>query len=32
VKEYEKAFQWLPPDDPNREAARTRVDQLKRHD
>jgi hypothetical protein len=32
VKEYEKAFQWLPQDDPNREVARTRVDQLKRHD
>jgi len=32
VKEYQKAFQWLPQDDPNREIARTRVDQLKRHD
>ena len=32
VKEYEKAFQWLSSDDPNREIARTRVDQLKRHD
>jgi tetratricopeptide (TPR) repeat protein len=32
VKEYEKAFQWLPADDPNREIARTRIDQLKRHD
>jgi hypothetical protein len=32
VKEYEKAFQWLSADDPNREIARTRVDQLKRHD
>jgi len=32
VKEYEKAFQWLPQDDPNREVARSRVDQLKRHD
>lgn len=32
VKEYEKAFQWLPQNDPNREVARSRVDQLKRHD
>jgi len=32
VKEYEKAFQWLSPDDPNREVARARVDQLKRND
>jgi hypothetical protein len=32
VKEYQKAFQWLPADDPNREVARTRVDQLKRDD
>src|SRR6185436_9358556 len=32
VKEYEKAFQWLSSDDPNREIARSRVDQLKRHD
>jgi tetratricopeptide (TPR) repeat protein len=29
LKEYEKAAQWLPAEDPNREAARTRADQLK---
>jgi len=32
VKEYEKAYQWLPADEANREVARTRVDQLKRRD
>lgn len=30
VKAYDKAIQWLPLDDPNRQAARTRVEQLKR--
>jgi tetratricopeptide (TPR) repeat protein len=30
LKEFEKAVQWLPPDDPNRAVAQTRVDQLKR--
>lgn len=30
VKAYEKAIQWLPSDDPNRQVARTRVEQLKR--
>jgi len=29
VKEYEKASQWLPGDDPDREIARARADQLK---
>ena len=31
LKEYEKAVQWLPSDDPSRQIARTRVDQLKRN-
>ena len=31
LKEYEKAVQWLPIDDPNRQAARERVEQLKRN-
>ena len=30
LKAYDKAIQWLPSDDPNRQAARTRVEQLKR--
>jgi hypothetical protein len=30
VREYEKAVQWLPTDDPRRQLARTRVEQLKR--
>ena len=30
LKAYDKAIQWLPPDDPNRQAAQTRVEQLKR--
>lgn len=30
LKEFEKAVQWLPPGDPNREIAQNRVDQLKR--
>ena len=30
VREYEKAVQWLPADDPRRQLARTRVEQLKR--
>ena len=30
LKAYDKAIQWLPLDDPNRQAARTRVEQLKR--
>jgi len=29
VREYEKAAQWLPGDDPDRETARTRADQLR---
>ena len=29
LKEYEKAAQWLPPDDPNREIAKARAEQLK---
>jgi FHA domain-containing protein len=29
MKEYEKAAQWLPGDDPDREVARSRADQLK---
>ncbi|HJR60853.1 MAG TPA: FHA domain-containing protein [Vicinamibacterales bacterium] len=32
LKEYEKALQWLPPDDPNRQVARARIEQLKRND
>jgi tetratricopeptide (TPR) repeat protein len=31
LKEYEKAVQWLPADDPNRQAARARIEQLKRN-
>lgn len=31
LKEYEKAVQWLPADDPNRHIARARVDQLRRN-
>jgi hypothetical protein len=31
VREYEKAVQWLPSDDPNRQIARSRVEQLKKH-
>ena len=30
LKAYDKAIQWLPPDDPNRQVGRTRVEQLKR--
>ena len=30
LKEYEKAVQWLPPDDPKREMAQSRVEQLKK--
>ena len=29
VKDYEKAAEWLPPDDPNRKVAHDRADQLK---
>jgi hypothetical protein len=29
LKEYEKAAQWLPGDDPDRETARSRAEQLK---
>jgi pSer/pThr/pTyr-binding forkhead associated (FHA) protein len=29
LKEYDKAAQWLPPDDPNRQIARGRADQLR---
>jgi pSer/pThr/pTyr-binding forkhead associated (FHA) protein len=32
LKEYEKALQWLSPDDPNRHIARARVEQLRRND
>lgn len=32
VKEYEKAIQWLPPDDPNRQIARARLEQIRRND
>jgi tetratricopeptide (TPR) repeat protein len=32
LKEYEKALQWLPPDDPNRQVARARVEQLRKDD
>ncbi len=31
LREYEKAVQWLPSDDPNRQIARTRIEQLKKH-
>lgn len=31
LREYEKAVQWLPADDPNRQIARSRVDQLRRN-
>lgn len=31
LREYEKAVQWLPADDPNRQIARTRIEQLKKH-
>ena len=30
LREYDKAVQWLPADDPNREAARGRADELRR--
>lgn len=30
LKAYDQAIQWLPLDDPNRQAARARVEQLKR--
>jgi tetratricopeptide (TPR) repeat protein len=30
LKAYDKAIQWLPADDPNRQTARSRVEQLKR--
>ena len=29
LKEYDKAAQWLPPDDPNRALARQRADVLR---
>ena len=29
IKEYDKAAQWLPPDDPNREIARGRAERLR---
>jgi pSer/pThr/pTyr-binding forkhead associated (FHA) protein len=32
LKEYEKALQWLASDDPNRQVARTRIEQLKKND
>lgn len=31
VREYEKAIQWLPPDDPNRHLAQARIEQLRRN-
>jgi hypothetical protein len=31
LREYEKAVQWLPAEDPNRQIARTRIEQLKKH-
>jgi hypothetical protein len=31
LKEYELAIQWLPPDDPNRQIARSRAEQLRRN-
>lgn len=31
IREYEKAVQWLPADDPNRQVARTRVESLKKN-
>jgi hypothetical protein len=31
LREYQKAIQWLPPDDPNRQLALTRVEQLRRN-
>ncbi len=30
LKAYDKAVQWLPLDDPNRQVARSRIEQLKR--
>ncbi|MGQ0732456.1 MAG: FHA domain-containing protein [Acidobacteriota bacterium] len=30
LKEYEKAVQWLPPDDPRRGLAQSRIDQLRK--
>jgi tetratricopeptide (TPR) repeat protein len=30
IREYEKAIQWLPADDPNRQTARSRVEQLRK--
>jgi hypothetical protein len=29
LSEYEKAVQWLPGDDPQHDAAKTRADQLR---
>ena len=29
LQEYEKAMQWLPGDDPAREAVRARIEQLR---
>lgn len=31
LKEYELAIQWLPPDDPNRQIARSRAEQIRRN-
>jgi tetratricopeptide (TPR) repeat protein len=31
LKEYQKAIQWLAPDDPNRRLAQTRIDKLRRN-
>jgi tetratricopeptide (TPR) repeat protein len=31
LREYEKAVQWLPADDPSRRIARARVEALKKH-
>lgn len=32
LREYEKAVQWLPAGDPDRQAARTRIEHLKKSD
>jgi tetratricopeptide (TPR) repeat protein len=31
LKEYDKAIQWLPAEDPNRQIARSRVEQLRKN-
>ena len=32
LKEYEKAMQWLPADDPNRQVARARIEHIRKND